>query len=154
MSPELSARLKELGLRLPPVSPPRGAYVPAVRSGSHVFVAGQVPMVNGQLVATGRVGNEVTPQQAYELSRRCALSALAAAQSVVSHGGLARVVKVVGYVASIDGFSEQAGVVDGASDLFLALFGDQGRHARSVVGVSQLPLDSPVEIEVVFEAGS
>jgi enamine deaminase RidA (YjgF/YER057c/UK114 family) len=146
----LLARLAELGLALPHVSPPKGVYVPAVRSGRQVAVSGQVPLVDGALVATGRVGDTVTAEEAYELSRRCALAALAAADSVAGGAAPAGVVKVVGYVACADGFHGQAGVVDGASDLFLALFGDAGRHARSTVGVARLPLDSPVEIEVVF----
>ncbi|WP_369171146.1 RidA family protein [Streptomyces sp. R28] len=151
MSSELATRLTELDLRLPDVSPPRGAYVPAVRSGSLVYVAGQVPMANGELVATGKVGGDVTPEEAYGLSRRCALAALAAAVSVAGRDAVAGVVKVVGYVASADGFTGQPGVVDGASDLFLAVFGEAGRHARSAVGVAELPLGAPVEIEVVFE---
>lgn len=150
MSSELTTRLTELGLRLPDVSPPRGAYVPAVRHGSLVYVAGQVPMADGELVAAGKVGDAVTPDEAYRLSRRCALAALAAAVSVAGHEAVAGVVKVVGYVASADGFTGQPGVVDGASDLFLALFGEAGRHARSAVGVAELPLGAPVEIEVVF----
>ncbi|MFC8239958.1 RidA family protein [Streptomyces chartreusis] len=152
MSSELTTRLAKLGLRLPDVSPPRGAYVPAVHHGSLVHVAGQVPMADGELVATGKVGQDVTPEEAYALSRRCALAALAAAASVAGQEGLAGVVKVVGYVASADGFTGQPGVVDGASDLFLAVFGEAGRHARSAVGVAELPLGAPVEIEVVFAA--
>lgn len=151
MSIELAARLGEMGLRLPDVSPPRGVYVPAVRSGTHVYVAGQVPMTDGELVATGKVGAAVTPDEAYSLSRRCALAALAAAVSVVGPEAVVGVVKVVGYVASADGFVGQPGVVDGASDLFLDVFGESGRHARSAVGVPELPLGAPVEIEVVFE---
>ncbi|MEU7381230.1 MULTISPECIES: RidA family protein [unclassified Streptomyces] len=151
MNLDLQARLRELGLALPGVSPPKGAYIPAVRSGSHVYVSGQVPMAEGELVATGRVGDSVTPQEAYDLSRRCALAALAAANSVAAPGFLVRVLKVVGYVASADGFTGQPTVVDGASDLFLTLFGDAGRHARSAVGVARLPLDAPVEIETVFQ---
>ncbi|MFG2552209.1 RidA family protein [Streptomyces sp. NPDC048581] len=148
---ELTGRLAQLGLRLPEVSPPRGAYVPAVRSGSLVFVAGQVPMADGELVATGKVGDGVTTEEGYALSRRCALAALAAAVSVAGERAVVGVVKVVGYVASADGFTGQPGVVDGASDLFLAVFGEAGRHARSAVGVAELPLGAPVEIEVVFE---
>ncbi|MER5210247.1 RidA family protein [Streptomyces sp. NPDC002838] len=145
------ARLDELGLRLPGVSPPKGAYIPALRSGSHVYVAGQVPMEDGELVATGRVGAAVTPAGAKELSKRCALAALAAVDSVVGLDSVVRVVKVTGYVASAPGFTGQPGVVDGASDLFVSVFGEAGRHARSVVGVADLPLGSPVEIEIVVE---
>lgn len=114
MDPELSARLTELGLRLPEVSPPKGAYTPAVCSGSHVYVSGQIPMIDGELVTTGRVGGTVTPLEAYGLSRRCALASLAAADAVAGTGSLTRVVKVIGYVASVDGFTGQPGVVDGA----------------------------------------
>jgi enamine deaminase RidA (YjgF/YER057c/UK114 family) len=145
------ARLAELGLRLPEVSPPKGAYVPAVRSGSHVFVSGQVPMVDGELIATGKVGAGVSADRANELSRRCALAALAAIDAVAGLEKVVRVVKVVGYVSSTGDFIGQSGVVDGASDLFVSLFGDAGRHARTVVGMGELPLGAPVEIEVVVE---
>lgn len=151
MSVDPRARLAELGLRLPCVSPPKGAYVPAVRSGYHVYVSGQVPMMDGELIATGRVGAEVTPERASELSQRCALAALAAIDTVVGLDKVVRVVKVVGYVSSAEGFTGQPGVVDGASDLFVAVFGDAGRHARSSVGVADLPLGSPVEVEVLVE---
>lgn len=151
MSGDPYARLAELGIQLPDVSPPKGAYVPAVRTGSHVYVSGQVPMVDGGLIATGKVGADVTPEQAYQLSRRCALAALAAIDAVAGLGKLVRVVKVVGFVASADGFTGQPGVVDGASDLFVEVFGDAGRHARSAVGVAELPLGAPVEVEVVVE---
>lgn len=151
MSGDPYARLAELGIQLPDVSPPKGAYVPAVRTGSHVYVSGQVPMVDGELIATGKVGADVTPEQAYQLSRRCALAALAAIDAVAGLGKLVRVVKVVGFVASADGFTGQPGVVDGASDLFVEVFGDAGRHARSAVGVTELPLGAPVEVEVVVE---
>lgn len=147
----LTVRLAELGLVLPDVSAPKGVYAPAVRSGLHVMVSGQVPLENGALVATGRVGDGVTPAEAYALSRRCALAALAAADSVVGRAAVVGVVKVVGYVASADGFTQLPGVVDGASELFLSVFGEAGRHARSAVGVARLPLDAPVEIDVLFE---
>lgn len=147
-------RLAALGLELPAVAAPVASYVPAVRSGRHVYVSGQVPLVDGRLVAAGKVGASVTSEQAAGLARTCALNALAAAASVA--GGLAairRVVKVTGFVASEPGFTGQAQVVNGASDLFLDVFGESGRHARSAVGVTVLPLDAPVEIEVVVEAG-
>ena len=117
----LTVRLAELGLVLPDVSAPKGVYAPAVRSGLHVMVSGQVPLENGALVATGRVGDGVTPAEAYGLSRRCALAALAAADSVVGRAAVVGVVKVVGYVASADGFTQLPGVVDGASELFRIL---------------------------------
>lgn len=145
------ARLAGLGLQLPGVSPPGGAYVPAVRSGNLVFVSGQVPMTNGRLAAAGKVGSDVTPERAMELSRQCALAALAAIDDIVGLDKVARVVKVVGFVASAEGFTGQPGVVNGASELFLAVFGDAGRHARTAVGVAELPLGAPVEIEVTVE---
>ncbi|MFI8966427.1 RidA family protein [Streptomyces sp. NPDC053493] len=151
MRSDVRERLAGLGLRLPEVSPPKGAYVPAVRSGGHVFVAGQIPLTGGELTATGRVGAEVTAERAKELSRQCALAALAAADSVAPLEEVVRVVKVVGYVSSAPGFVRQAAVVDGASELLLEVFGEAGRHARSVVGMDILPLDAPVEIEIVLE---
>jgi enamine deaminase RidA (YjgF/YER057c/UK114 family) len=151
MNVDPRARLAELGLRLPPTSPPKGAYIPAVRSGNHVYVSGQVPMANGELIATGRVGAEVTPERASELSQRCAIAALAAIDALVGLDKVVRVVKVVGYVSSAEGFTGHPGVIDGASDLFVAVFGDGGRHVRSSVGVANLPLGSPVEVEVLVE---
>jgi enamine deaminase RidA (YjgF/YER057c/UK114 family) len=144
-------RLAELGHRLPDVSPPKGGYVPAVRTGDLVYVAGQIPMINGTLIATGKVGAEVTAEEARKLCERCALSALAAVDSVAGLSSVVRVVKVVGFVASAPGFTGQPGVVDGASELFVAVFGEQGRHARSAIGVAELPLGSPVEVEVIVE---
>lgn len=145
-----SARLAALGLTLPDVPVPAGSYVPAVRDGEWVWTAGQLPLVDGALPATGLVGAEVTPQRAAELARICALNALAAAAAAA--GGLdrlRRVVKVVGFVASAPGFTGQPAVVNGASDLIGAVFGPAGRHARSAVGVAALPLGAPVEIELV-----
>jgi len=146
------ARLAELGLTLPTVVPPAGAYVPAVVSGNLVFTAGQLPMVDGVLPALGKVGAEVTPEQAKELARQCALNGLAAAASVIgSLDRVVRVVKVVGFVSSVPEFSGQPGVINGASELLGEVFGDAGRHARSAVGVAVLPLDSPVEVELILE---
>ena len=151
----VAARLAELGLRLPEVAAPVAAYVPAVRSGKYVYTSGQLPVVDGELEATGKVGEGeglVSPQQAYQLARTCALNALAAVASVA--GGLdqvARVVKVVGFVASDPAFTGQPGVVNGASELLGEVFGPAGRHARSAVGVAVLPLDAPVEVEIVVE---
>jgi len=145
-------RLRELGLSLPGVAAPVAAYVPAVRSGNHVFTSGQLPMVEGQLAGTGKVGAEVTPEQAKALAQTCALNALAAIKAEV--GDLAtvrRVVKVVGFVASAPDFTGQPGVVNGASELLGHVFGDKGVHARSAVGVAVLPLDAPVEVEVIVE---
>ena len=143
--------LADLGLKLPAVTPPVAAYVPAVQSGQHVYVSGQVPMVDGALAATGKVGAEVTAEQAKELAARCALNALAAIEALVGLGRVARVVKVTGFVASADGFTGQPGVINGASELFGAVFGEAGRHARSAVGVAELPLGAPVEVEVIVE---
>ena len=149
-SPE--ERLAELGLTLPDVVPPVAAYVPAVRSGQLVWTSGQLPMVNGALTATGKVGADVEPDAAKEMARTCALNALAAVKSVVGDlGTVRRVVKVVGFVASAPGFTGQPGVVNGASELLGEVFGESGRHARSAVGVAVLPLDAPVEVEVVVE---
>jgi enamine deaminase RidA (YjgF/YER057c/UK114 family) len=145
------AKLAELGLPLPGVSPPRGSYVPAVRSGNLVYVSGQVPMVDGELACAGKVGAEITPERARELSQQCALAALAAIDAIAGLDHVVRIVKVVGYVASAEGFSGQPGVLNGASDLFVAVFGDAGRHARSAIGVAELPLGSPVEVEVTAE---
>ena len=148
----VDARLAELGLTLPTVVPPAGAYVPAVVSGNLVFTAGQLPMVDGVLPATGKVGAEVTPERAKELARQCALNGLAAAASVIgSLDRVVRVVKVVGFVSSVPEFSGQPGVINGASELLGEVFGDAGRHARSAVGVAVLPLDSPVEVELILE---
>jgi enamine deaminase RidA (YjgF/YER057c/UK114 family) len=144
-------RLAELGLTLPKVVPPVAAYVPAVQTGNYVYVSGQVPMVDGALPATGKVGAEVTPEQAKELAARCALNALAAVDALVGLDRVTRVVKVVGFVASAPDFTGQPAVVNGASELFGAVFGDAGKHARSAVGVAVLPLDAPVEVEMIVE---
>lgn len=146
-----SARLQELGLELPPLVPPVAAYVPAVRTGNLVFTSGQLPMVAGSMAHTGLVGGPVTPEQAKDLARSCALNALAAVDSLVGLDQVVRVVKVVGFVASAAGFTGQPGVINGASELLGEVFGDTGKHARSAVGVAMLPLDAPVEVEVIFE---
>jgi enamine deaminase RidA (YjgF/YER057c/UK114 family) len=147
------ARLAELGLTLPSVPAPVAAYVPAVRSGAFVYSSGQLPFVDGQLVQTGLVGDAVSPEDAQALTRIAALNAIAAVGSVVDLDSVAQIVKVVGFVASAPGFTGQPGVVNGASTLFGDVFGDAGRHARSAVGVSVLPLNSPVEIEVIISVG-
>ena len=146
------ARLKELGLALPPVVPPVAAYIPAVRTGNLVFTSGQLPMVEGELPTQGKVGALVTPEQAKELARTCALNALAAIDALVGLDSVVRVVKVVGFVASAPDFYGQPGVVNGASELLGEVFeGEAGSHARSAVGVASLPLDAPVEVELVVE---
>jgi enamine deaminase RidA (YjgF/YER057c/UK114 family) len=147
-------RIADLGLTLPEVAAPVAAYVPAVRSGHHVYTSGQLPFVSGQLVSTGKVGAEVDPDQAKDLAQVCALNALAAVRSVVADlSSITRVVKVVGFVASAPDFTGQPGVINGASELLGAVFGDVGQHARSAVGVAVLPLDAPVEIEMIVEVG-
>jgi enamine deaminase RidA (YjgF/YER057c/UK114 family) len=151
VSGSVAARLAELGIELPKVAAPVAAYVPAVRSGNHVWTSGQLPTVAGELLARGLVGTAVEPEQAKELARACALNALAAIDSVVGLDNVVRVVKVVGFVASAPGFTGQPGVVNGASELLGEVFGDAGTHARSAVGVASLPLDAPVEVEVVVE---
>lgn len=146
-----SQRLDELGIELPDAVPPAAAYVPAVRTGSHVYVSGQLPMVDGQLPATGKVGAEVDPEDAKRHMRTCALNALAAVHSLVGVDAVSRVVKLVGFVASAEGFGGQAQVTNGASELFGEVFGEAGQHARSAVGVFELPLGTPVELEMIVE---
>jgi enamine deaminase RidA (YjgF/YER057c/UK114 family) len=146
-----SERLAEQGIKLPEVVAPLAAYVPAVRTGNLVYTAGQLPMTAGKLPVTGKVGANVAPELAKTLTRVCALNALAAVDSLVGIDSVTRVIKVVGFVASTPGFNGQPGVINGASELFGEVFGDAGTHARSAVGVSELPLDAPVEVEVIFE---
>lgn len=148
----VETRLAELGLELPEVATPAGSYVPAVISGNLVFTAGQIPLVDGKLMAEGRLGAEISPEQGKEIAQRCALNAIAAVKSVLGDlGRVKRVVKVVGFVASTPEFTAQPSVVNGASELLQAAFGDAGIHARSAVGVAVLPLNSPVEVELIVE---
>jgi enamine deaminase RidA (YjgF/YER057c/UK114 family) len=148
----IEQKLAELGLELPNVATPAGAYVPAVISGNLVFTAGQIPLVDGVLMATGKVGNEISPEFAKEIAQRCALNALAAIKSVIGDlSRVKRVVKVVGFVASTPEFTGHPGVLNGASELLGKVFGDAGLHARSAVGVASLPLDAPVEVELIVE---
>ena len=148
----IEQKLAELGLELPSVAAPAGAYVPAVISGNLVFTAGQIPLVDGVLMATGKVGNEISPEFAKEIAQRCALNALAAIKSVLGDlSRVKRVVKVVGFVASTPDFTGQPGVLNGASELLGKVFGEAGLHARSAVGVASLPLDAPVEVELIVE---
>lgn len=150
-SPE--ERLAALGLTLPEVSAPLAAYVPAVRTGPYVYVSGQLPIADGRLLGTGKVGAEVDVEQASALARVCALNALAAAASVSGGlGGIARILKVTGFVASAPGFGGQPQVINGASELLIEVLGEAGRHARSAVGVAELPRDTPVEVELIAEA--
>ncbi|WP_432868864.1 RidA family protein [Microbispora rosea] len=145
-------RLAELGLTLPEVVPPLAAYVPAVRTGDHVYTSGQLPLVKGELGVTGKVGAEVSAEEAKEQARICAVNALAAIKALVGDlSQVVRIVKVVGFVASAPGFIGQPQVVNGASELLGEVFGEAGKHARSAVGVAVLPLDAPVEVEVIAE---
>lgn len=149
---KLDDRLAELGLVLPATSKPVAAYIPAVVSGNLVYTSGQLPMSDGVLPATGKVGAEVSAEDAKTYARTCVLNGLAAARSVIgSLDRITRVVKVVGFVASDPAFTGQPGVINGASELLGEIFGEPGQHARSAVGVAVLPLDAPVEIEFVFE---
>jgi enamine deaminase RidA (YjgF/YER057c/UK114 family) len=152
MTPE--ERLADLGLAVPDVAAPVAAYVPAVRTGSYVYTSGQLPMREGELMRSGKVGAEVSPEEAHECARQCALNALAAVRSQVGDlSAVTRVVKVVGFVASAPGFTAQPQVVNGASELLGQVFGASGQHARSAVGVAVLPMDAPVEVELVVEVG-
>ncbi len=145
-------RISDLGITLPQVATPAGAYVPAVVSGNLVFTAGQIPLVDGKLVATGKVGKDLSADQAKEIARICALNAVAAVKSVIGDlDRVTKVVKVVGFVSSAPDFTAQPSVVNGASELLEQIFGDKGIHARSAVGVAVLPLDAPVEVELVVE---
>jgi enamine deaminase RidA (YjgF/YER057c/UK114 family) len=145
-------RLAELGLAVPEVAKPVAAYVPAVRSGNHIFTSGQLPMRSGELMLTGKVGGDVSPEEAVECAQQCALNAIAAVKSELGDLALVkRVVKVVAFVASTPDFTGQPQVANGASELFGSVFADAGVHARSAVGVPVLPLDAPVEVELVVE---
>ncbi len=146
-----TAQLAELGITLPAVTPPLAAYVPAVRTGNLVYTAGQLPLASGDLTHSGKVGAEVSPEDAKEAARTCALNALAAIDALVGIDSVVRVVKVVGFVASAPGFTGQPGVVNGASEFIGEVFGDAGVHARSAVGVAELPLGAPVEVELIVE---
>lgn len=146
-------RLAELGLQVPSVAAPVADYVPAVVSGNHVFTAGQLPLSDGELLVTGKVGGEVSAQEATEAARQCALNAIAAVGSVADLDAVVRVVKATVFVASTPDFTGQPAVANGASELFGQAFGPAGKHARSAVGVGVLPLDAPVEVELVVELG-
>jgi enamine deaminase RidA (YjgF/YER057c/UK114 family) len=150
--PSPEERLTEIGLSVPEVAKPVAAYVPAVRTGNHIYTSGQLPMRSGELITAGKVGAGVSPEEAYACAQQCALNALAAVRSVVGElSAVVRVVKVVAFVASAPDFTGQAGVANGASELIGQVFADAGRHARSAVGVAVLPLDAPVEVELVVE---
>ena len=144
-------KLEELGLQLPPVAAPVAAYVPAVRSGNTVYTSGQLPFVDGKLPVTGLVGAEVTEEQAYDAARTAALNAIAAIDDLVGIDNIERIVKVNGIVASTADFGGQPGVINGASELLGEIFGEAGVHARAAVGVAALPLNAPVEVEIVAQ---
>ncbi|MCZ9882263.1 RidA family protein [Arthrobacter sp. B2a2-09] len=144
-------RLSDLNIQLPLVSAPLASYAPAVRTGNLVFTSGQLPLVDGKLESIGKLGDGISTDLGYELARICALNAVAAVADLLDLDSIVRVVKVVGFVASELGFTGQSGVIDGASDVLGLIFGDQGVHARSAVGVAELPLGSPVEVEIVVE---
>ena len=147
----VSDRLAELGIELPEVVAPLAAYVPAVRTGNLVYTSGQLPMQGGQLPAEGKVGGEVSAEDGKALARICGLNALAAVHALVGIDSVVRIVKVVGFVASAPGFNGQPAVINGASELMGEVFGPAGAHARSAVGVSELPLNVPVEVELIVE---
>ncbi|MGI8696574.1 MAG: RidA family protein [Mycobacteriales bacterium] len=144
-------RLAELGVQLPAVAKPLAAYIPAVRTGNLVYTAGQLPFVDGEIPAVGKVGGQVSAEDAQGYARVCALNALAAIDDLVGLDAVTRVVKVVGFVASAEGFTGQPAVLNGASELLGAVFDDRGVHARSAVGVAELPLGAPVEVELIVE---
>lgn len=145
-------KLKSLGLELPVAALPVAAYIPAVRTGNLVFTAGQLPLQDGKIPTEGKVGGTVTPEQAKEMAQICALNCLAAVETVASVDDIKRIVRVVGYVNGVPGFIAAPAVVNGASELFIELFGElNGKHARSAIGVAELPLNAPVEIELTVE---
>ncbi len=146
-----SHRLAELGVELPPAAAPVAAYIPAVRTGNLVYTSGQLPLIDGVLSGTGKVGSDVSAEDATWFARTCALNALAAIDALVGIDSIVRVVKVVGFVASAPDFTGQPGVINGASNFLGEVFGAAGAHARSAVGVAVLPLDAPVEVELIVE---
>ena len=148
---DVRAKLAELGLTLPVAAKPVAAYVPAIRTGNLVFTAGQLPLVDGAIPSTGKVGTKVNVDEAKRLARVCALNALAAVETVADVNTIVKVVRVVGYVNGEPGFISQPAVINGASELYLHIWGEAGKHARSAIGVAELPLDAPVEIELTVE---
>ena len=146
-----SQRLKELGFTVPTASKPLAAYIPAVKTGNLIFTAGQLPLVDGQMAGVGKVGGEISVERGRELAEIAALNALAAVETITSIDNILRIVRVVGYVNGIPGFTNQPAVINGASELFVKIWEDAGRHARSAIGVAELPLNAPVEIELTVE---
>jgi enamine deaminase RidA (YjgF/YER057c/UK114 family) len=150
-SVDVRAKLAELGLELPIAAKPVAAYVPAIRTGNLVFTAGQLPLANGEMAGVGKVDGSITPERAKELAQICALNCLAAVETVADVNKITKIVRVVGYVNGVPGFIGHPGVVNGASELFISIWGDGAKHARSAVGIAELPLNSPVEIELTVE---
>ena len=148
---DVRTKLAELGLTLPVAAKPVAAYVPAIRTGNLVFTAGQLPLVDGAIPSTGKVGTKVSVEEAKRLAQVCALNALAAVETVADVNKIVKVVRVVGYVNGEPGFISQPAVVNGASELYLHIWGETGKHARSAIGVAELPLDAPVEVELTVE---
>jgi len=147
----ISDRIKELGLVIPTAPKPVAAYVPAVQTGSLIFTAGQLPLVNGEMAGVGKVGQEISPERARELAEICAINCLAAVETIASLDSIVRIVRVVGYVNAVPGFTNQPPIINGASELFVSIWAEDGKHARSAIGVAELPLNSPVEIELTVE---
>ena len=152
MGVDVKAKLAELGITLPEAALPVAAYIPAVRTGNLVFTAGQLPLVNGAIPAVGKVGGEVTPEVAKDMAQVCALNAIAAIGLVADINKIKRIVQVRGLVSGVPGFIGHPGVVNGVSELYIKIWGDEnGKHARTAIGVAELPLNAPVEVEVVVE---
>lgn len=151
----VEAKLKEMGLTVPEAPKPVAAYVPAVKAGEYIYTSGQIPFVNGELKYKGKVGNDLTPEQGYEAAKICCLNCLSVIKGQIGDlNQIKRIVKVTGFVSSAPGFNGQPGVINGASELLGQLFGEQGQHARSAVGVNELPLDAAVEVEMIVQVGS
>ena len=148
---DVRSKLAELGLTLPVAAKPVAAYVPAIRTGNLVFTAGQLPLIDGAIPSTGKVGTKVSVDEAKRLAQVCALNALAAVETVAEVNKIVKVVRVVGYVNGEPGFISQPAVINGASELYLHIWGEAGKHARSAIGVAELPLDAPVEVELTVE---
>jgi enamine deaminase RidA (YjgF/YER057c/UK114 family) len=148
---DVKAKLSEMGLTLPIAAKPVAAYVPAIRTGNLIFTAGQLPLVEGAMSLTGKIGEKISIDQGKELARICALNCLAAVQTVADVNTIVKIVRVVGYVNGIPGFTSQPAVINGASELFLQIWGESGKHARSAIGVAELPLHAPVEVELTVE---
>lgn len=152
MTTKAEERLQELGIDIPELQAPLGAYVPSIISGNLLYISGQLPLAKGELVSKGKLGSEISIEEGMEAAKRAAINSIAVMKNELGDlGRVQRIVKVTGYVASAEGFNQQANVMNGASDFFFEVFGASGRHARVAVGVSELPLDAPVEVEVIAQ---